>query len=424
MAAPHRPDQPVVRRRRLRLPRRTVRLRLTLLYGVLFLASGAGLLAITYAFVVHQDTGSSLIAASDVGHTSATLELPTSSAATGIHCPVDCGRSATIFAEAFSDGASTQVATENRELLEESGFVLLGMAVFSVGLGWYVSGRVLRPLRTITATTRKFSEKNLHERLGISGPRDELKDLGDTIDGLLERLELAFDTERRFVANASHELRTPLAMMRTSLDVATTKPGGVPREVTVLAAKVREGLDQSEQLVESFLVLARAQHEMVATPTAVDLDGLVCTALDDRRHTVTSRGLKVQLHLGQATVRGSETLLTRLVGNLIDNAISHNVEEGSIWVATSVHGSLASLEVENDGPVLESTQVAELGRPFLRLGPERVAPNSGQGLGLSIVSAIVSTHRGSLRLSARPDGGVKVVVNLPSGGGNRPAGDL
>jgi hypothetical protein len=397
-----------------------VRLRLTVLYGVLFLASGAGLLAITYASVVHIDavstnTSSAGIVACSIGIPSTTTTVAGTTESSKCAESSPPGR---LTAQVYASGAAAEVAKQNRDLLKQSGLALLAMGFVSVVLGWYVSGRVLRPLRTITASTREISEKNLHQRLEISGPRDELKDLGDTIDGLLERLELAFDTERRFVANASHELRTPLAMMRTSLDVATSKPDGVPTEVTLLATKVREGLDQSEQLVESFLVLARAQHGMVVNPAMVDLAGAVAQALSERQNDINRRDLKVQLHLSPVSVRGSKILLTRMVGNLIDNAIAHNVEAGHISVTTSDHGSHACLEVENGGTVLEPAQVAELGRPFQRLGRERIASKSGHGLGLSIVAAIVSTHRGTLRLSAPPEGGLKVVVELPAADGD------
>src|SRR5690242_11278089 len=220
----------------LRLPARTVRLRLTLLYGGLFVASGAALLAITYV-LEHRLSGHIRVTTGPVGAQNPPLGPASNGVAT---------RSAEVAPQVHRDYL--------HELLVGSGVALAIMAVVSVWLGWLVAGRVLRPLRTMTATTRRISEENLHERLALPGRRDELTALGDTIDGLLGRLEAAFVAQRRFVANASHELRTPLAMIRTSVDVAAGKPGPVPPEVNVLAGKVRRGLDQADRLIESFLV--------------------------------------------------------------------------------------------------------------------------------------------------------------------------
>ena len=222
------------------LPRRTVRLHLTLLYSSLFLASGVGLLAMTYVLVAQRISGPFSLNISGGAPPSGTPSRASTS-------PV-------------AQLLRAQAAADLDQFLVQSGIALAIMAVVAIVLGWVVAGRVLRPLQTMTATTRQISEENLHERLALQGPPDELKDLGDTIDGLLARLEAAFDAQRRFVANATHELRTPLTMMRTSLDVAVGKPGPVPPEVNVLAGKLREGLDQADRLVESFLALARAQQ--------------------------------------------------------------------------------------------------------------------------------------------------------------------
>jgi signal transduction histidine kinase len=287
------------------------------------------------------------------------------------------------------------------------------MSVASIGLGWFVAGRVLRPLRTMTMTTRQISEENLHRRLALQGPRDELQDLGDTIDGLLARLEGAFDAQRRFVANASHELRTPLTMMRTSLDVAMGKPGRVPPEVNVLAGKLYEGLDQADRLIESFLILARAHQAALTDLTRVSLPRVLCAALEARQGAVTEMGLEVRQTADCTEVNGSETLLARMMENVIDNAIRHNQRGGFIRVTTEVNGAVARLVVENGGPLLDEGKVLELGQPFRRLGADRTASHNGVGLGLSIVNAIVAAHRGSLDLYARPEGGLRVVIGLP-----------
>jgi signal transduction histidine kinase len=277
---------------------------------------------------------------------------------------------------------------ELHRLLIESGIALALMAVVSIGLGWLVAGRVLRPLRAMTVTARQISEESLDERLAVHGPADELKDLGDTIDGLLARLETAFEAQRRFVANASHELRTPLAMMRTSLDVALGKPSPVPAEVTVLAGKLGEGLDQADKLLEGLLLLARAQ--IVRRALVVD-DGTV-----------------------EGDVTGNETLLARLVANVVDNAVRHNVPGGRVHISSGSRGARARLVVESDGAVIPQEEAQHLGEPFYRLGAERVANNDGTGLGLSIVRAIANGHSGSLQLQARPEGGLRVVVELPA----------
>jgi signal transduction histidine kinase len=299
------------------------------------------------------------------------------------------------------------------------------MAVVSVLLGWVVAGRVLRPLRAMTAATRAISEDNLGERLAMPGPSDELKDLGDTIDALLERLERAFTGQRRFVANASHELRTPLAMMRTSLDVAAAKPGPVPAEVTVLEGKLREGLDQADRLLESLLLLARAQHGGNGDRETVSLGQVLTSALEARSGAITGAGLRVQHAAGGAWVAGDATLLCRMAGNVIDNAIGHNEPGGWIRAETTADRTSARLVVENGGPVLDHNEVTELAQPFRRLGADRTGSVNGTGLGLSIVAAIAQAHGGIMHLYARPRGGLRVVIELPAAAARpsaRPAG--
>ena len=229
------------------LPRRTVRLRLTLLYGSLFLASGAVLLTITYLLVLHS-TG-------NIAHVTGTeLEGPYVTSHSGAPNPAPL--------QARASQLHTQAQRQHDEQLYQlrvqSGIALGLMTIVAALLGWLMAGRVLRPLRTMTAATLRISERNLHERLALQGPSDELKDLSETIDSLLARLQAAFQAQRRFIANASHELRTPLSMMRTSLDVATGKPGPLPPELTALESKLREGLDRADQLLEGFLTLAYA----------------------------------------------------------------------------------------------------------------------------------------------------------------------
>ena len=364
------------------LSRRTVRLRFTVLYGVVFLLSGAGLLAIAG------------LLASGVSVTRPVPTKPPSPSQARI--------------DQLQRQLSEAHAVQSRQLLVGSVIALGVMAVVSVVLGHLVAGRVLRPLRTMTAATRRISADNLHERLAVTGPADEVKDLADTIDELLSRLEGAFTAQRRFVANASHELRTPLATMRASLDVAVAKPDPVPAQTVALAGRLRTELDQVDRLLEGFLTLARTQEGALPDRTTLSLDDLVSAALAARTDDLAARDLDVTAE--GALVSGNETLLRRMVDNVIDNAIRHG---GWIQVATGVSGGMARLVVETDGEVLDQRQVASLAQPFQRLGADRTGSSEGAGLGLSIVAAIASAHGGGLDLCARPSGGLRVSIALP-----------
>jgi signal transduction histidine kinase len=367
------------------LPRRTVRLRLTLLYGALFLASGTVLLAVTYVLVGN---------ATNPSRPSAVVrQRPNVQAKVAL--------------------AIDQHAALMHQVLVSCGIALAVTAVLSIALGWLVAGRVLRPLRAMTAATQRITEQNLGERLAVAGPDDELKRLGDTIDDLLARLEGAFNAQRRFIANASHELRTPLTMMRTALDVATNKPQPPPPGVTVLAGKIRLGLDRADRLLESFLTLAHAQHGGALHFSRVSLDRIAAAVVTDHRDAITAMRLTVEQDHHDAPVQGSEALLTHLLDNLVDNAIRHNQPGGWVRVASAVDGEAARLLVENGGPLLAGRDILDLTQPFRRLGGERTSPAKGVGLGLSIVAAIIETHHGSLDLQARPTGGLRVTVCLP-----------
>jgi signal transduction histidine kinase len=386
-----------------RLPRRTVRLRLTLLYGSLFVVSGAALLGITYLLMRHasgevvQVTGTELAPPRGGGGPAVAPSLE----------PLQ------VQAQRLLVQADRQRAEQLHQLLVQSGIALTIMAVVSVGLGWLVAGRVLRPLRTMVVTTRRISERNLDQRLGLQGPEDELKDLGDTIDGLLSRLQAAFQAQRRFVANASHELRTPLSMMRTSLDVATGKPGPLPPQLTALEGKLREGLDRADRLLGDFLVLARAQQGALPDQAGVSLSRIVATAVDQRGDAIRDRGISLRQELEAVELTGSASLLAHMVDNLVDNAIRHNQPSGWIRVETRSDQQLARLVVENGGSLLDQRTVEGLTEPFRRLGVARTVSEGGVGLGLSIVAAIVVAHRGRLELHARRQGGMRVVVELP-----------
>jgi hypothetical protein len=306
-------------------------------------------------------------------------------------------------------------AGTSHQYLLGSAIALGVMAVVSVAAGWVVAGRVLRPLRVMTAATRRFSADSLHERLAVEGPGDELKDLADTIDALLERLDGAFAAQRRFVANASHELRTPLAAMRVSVDVAVAKPGPVPPGTITLAGQVRAELDKVDQLLEGLLVLARAEHGALPGRAVLPLDCVVSAALAAHQDAITASNLTVQHASGSdgVWVEGSQPLLRRMADNVIGNAIAYNRDGGWIAVTTMAGDGAARLIIENGGDVLDPAEVAGLAQPFRRLGADRTGSDDGAGLGLSIVAAITHAHRGSLQLQARPGGGLTVTITLP-----------
>ncbi|MEU9890151.1 HAMP domain-containing sensor histidine kinase [Sphaerisporangium sp. NPDC051011] len=311
-------------------------------------------------------------------------------------------------------------AGQSRQLLIGSVIALVVMAAISVVLGKVVAGRVLRPLRTITAATRRISAENLHERLAVPGPADEVKDLADTIDGLLERLEASFAAQRRFVANASHELRTPLTTMRASLDVAVAKPQPAPPQTLALADRLRTELDRVDSLLEGFLDLARAQHGALRGRVPVSLGDLASEILAAHATEIAEKDLTIEADTQDAArTEGGPALLSRMVSNVIDNAVVHNRHGGWIRVATGTEDGSARLVVETGGPVLDPAQVARLTEPFQRLAADRTGSETGSGLGLSIVAAIAGAHGGRLDLHARPEGGLRVTIALPRAGAPR-----
>jgi signal transduction histidine kinase len=366
-----------------RLPRRTIRLRLAVLFLAVFLASGAVLLAVTVA--VWQGRTTNLTAV-----------------------PVPAGSPQTL------GHGITEHNSDQHQLLIASVIALAVMAGVSLVVGWLLAGRFLAPLRTITATTRAMSATNLHERLNLTGPEDELTELADTFDELLDRLERSFAFERQFVANASHELRTPLAAMRTSLEVAMAKPGPVPPHIGTLAGRLRRELDNVDRLLESFLTLAETQQGPLGDESTVSLAELARVAIERRADLSSALGLDVeQQQRPDAWVAGSETLLSRVVENVIDNALGHNQPGGWVRVSTVMKDARAHLVVENGGPVLDPDQVTQLTQPFRRIGAERTGSDNGAGLGLAIVSSIVEVHGGTLRLTALTEGGLRVAITLP-----------
>ncbi|RKE06057.1 HAMP domain-containing sensor histidine kinase [Catellatospora citrea] len=377
-----------------RWPGRTVRLRFTLLYAAVFLLSGCALLVLTNVLASVSNT----------------------QPAPGQFPPAQQADPAV--AQQHIRELQTRLdelqTMQSRRLLVGSVVALVVMGLVSLLLGRLISGRVLRPLRTITAATRRISAENLHERLAVAGPQDEVKDLADTVDGLLARLEASFAAQRRFVANASHELRTPLATMRASLDVALAKPEPVPAQTVALAGRVRVELDRVDRLLDGFLMLARAQHGALADRAPIALGRLVEQALASRAD-IDARGLAVDTTgvADDVVAEGSATLLARLVQNLVDNAVVHNEDGGWLRIAAAAADGTVELVVESGGPVLEQAQVDRLASPFQRLGADRVGSDDGSGLGLSIVAAVAEAHGGRLDLRARPAGGLRAAVSLP-----------
>ncbi len=382
-------DQPFLRALR---PHPTIRWRLTLLYGGLFLLCGAALLAITYELFAHL-----------------AYAYPPKPV------PGPGGTPPTLASLKLASAMSAQRDVDMHQLLVESAIALGIMALVSGVLGWVMAGRALAPLRTITATADRISDTNLHERLAMRGPRDELRLLADTIDRLLERLEAAFDAQRLFVANASHELRTPLAMMRTTLDVAIAKPGGVPVQTRELDAELRMDLDHADRLLDGFLALARAQNGRLGDHDQVALEPIITAALAADADQIAAKRLTVETHLTGVDVAGSATLLGRMVENVIENAVRHNPPGGSIVVTLApLEGQRARVTLDSSGPVLDQQAVAQLAQPFKRLGQDRTGSQNRHGLGLSIVAAVAAAHDGRLDLHARAEGGLRVQITLPA----------
>jgi signal transduction histidine kinase len=424
-----------------RFPRRTVRLRLALLYGALFLVSGAALLAMTY-FFVDAATGNSFIVQGKNGVTIAGFQIGTAAPKSALGKPqrINGSATSTLPGRAGSSGSGTStrtgtgeglttkqmkeqaqqfqelaVATHSRELHQlviESGVALAIMAVLSVALGWIVAGRVLRPLRVITAATRDISASNLHERLALDGPDDELKELGDTIDGLLQRLEGSFRSQRQFVANASHELRTPLARQRTLAQVALSDPDASADSLRAAHERILASGEQQEQLIDALLTLSRVQAGAIGRH-AVDLAPLVGNLLAARTAEAESRGIRVIPTLDEAPLEGDPRLVERLLANVLDNALRHNVPGGMVVVRTGTRAGHGWFAVSNDGPVVEADQIERLYEPFERLGAERTNTGDGFGLGLCIVRAVAIAHGASLMTEARPSGGLHVEVRFP-----------
>jgi len=388
-----------------------VRTRLALLYAALFLASGSALLGLTYGLVAASLPAP--IAAPAPGYDKNQL------AKLGAACKQPHPDAGTVLAckQAFAAGAGAATQSVRQRALDSLLlFSLLGLGVMTVasgGLGWFVSGRVLRPVRAITETARRASDQHLGERLALTGARDELKELADTFDDMLERLDLAFAAQRRFVANASHELRTPLTVMRTAIDVALAKPNKTTHQLEDMAARVRRSIDRAENMIEALLVLA-ISDQGVTSRELLDLSAVTEDALELAAPAIARLGLTVEADLAPAETTGDQQLIERMVWNLVDNAVRHNQPRGWIRVATARCPGGAVLRIANSGPVVPPDLVPTLTEPFRRIkgveGQEK-SPG-GAGLGLSIAQSVSTAHGARLDVRSQPEGGLSITVVL------------
>jgi signal transduction histidine kinase len=386
--------------------RRSVRLQLTLVYSGLFLVLGIGLLALTYVLAATRFPVG--------GRDARAATVPGGPVGTGGSAIAGGGGPGQLPAGAAAAHAQAlrELGAALHSLLMMSGVALAAMTLISIMAGWLVAGRVLRPLRTVTTAARRISASNLHERLALTGPADELKELGDTFDGLLGRLEGAFDAQRQFVANASHELRTPLARQRALIEVALDDRQRTAGSLERACERVLASNGHQERLIDALLALAHSQRGLDRRGP-IDLAAVVGDVLRARQPDAQSRGLRVSATLAAAPALGDGRLAERLAVNLVSNAIGHNVPGGWIEIVTGVQDGCATLSVANAGSVIPPDEVDRLFEPFRRLSADRTGSHDGPGLGLSIVRAIVSAHEAKLSASALPGGGLEIGVRFP-----------
>ena len=419
-----------------------------MLYGALFLVAGTALLAITYGLVANgtaagarpfflsgtKGPGVALPAAPGTAPAAPSkggaviIEQKSAGSKTEFQVRAYAGQVNATFDRlvanhqaqltSLTNKANLRIAEVRNDqldtLLTRSGIALGIMALASIGLGWLVSGRVLRPVRTMSSRARGISERNLHERLALEGPDDELKELGDTFDGLLGRLEAAFESQRRFVANASHELRTPITLERALVEVALSDPNPSIESLRETCQRVLTASEQQERLIEALLTLARSQRG-VESSAPVDLREVT----EEVVRSVLSNGLTVKTELGAASTTGDQAMLERLVANLVENAVRYNEPDGWVTAWTGLRNGEPTVEVTNPGPVVAEEQVGELVKPFSRLdgngalAARNADGHQGLGLGLSIVQAIVEAHGARMTTTPRAEGGLEVAVRFP-----------
>jgi signal transduction histidine kinase len=388
--------------------RPTIRVRLTLVYGGLFLAAGVVLLALTYLLVKNN-----LEQPGDVGVHTTRFEgaPPPSDVVLAQAAPeerITVGQAQGVLVRAQQD-----YQRETLKSLLTQGAIALGVVgAAALGLGWLLADRALRPVHQITETARRVARSHdLTERIAYAGPHDDVKELADTFDTMLGRLARAFDGQRRFAANASHELRTPLAINRTLVDVAVRRSDATD-DVKRLGASLLVVNGRHERLIDGLLTLAGSES-VVVDAGPLDLADVAGHVLGQAAAEAAARGVTARHYLRHAPTAGDPVLIERLIQNLVENAIRHNHEGGELTVATRGRDGLTELVVTNTGPVVPPYEVETLFEPFRRLGTDRVHSDRGSGLGLSIVRATATAHRGTVTAAPRRGGGLTVIVRLP-----------
>jgi signal transduction histidine kinase len=394
--------------KRFRPTRLTIRARLTLVYGGLFLLAGVLLIGVTFALVSSQLPGDPDQQNRARLGSSQLLETPGASGI-GATTPTPCP----------SQRSAQQLLTETREstlntLLTQSGIALGGVGAVATGLGWLIAGRMLKPLQRITETARRIADapaadRGLHERIALAGPEDEIEQLAGTFNIMLERLDHSFDGQRRFIANASHELRTPLTLNRTLIEVAMA-PDTASADVRQLGSTLLAINNRHGRLIDGLLVLARSEREVLER-SFIDLADIVEHVVAQTPPETTT----VIPEPAEAETTGNVVLLERLVQNLVENAVRYNLpEDGWVRVTTGTRpDGTVVLQVSNTGPVVPRYEIRRLFEPFHRLSENRLATTPGAGLGLSIVRAVAHAHGGDVHAEPRDGGGLLITVTLP-----------
>jgi signal transduction histidine kinase len=374
-------------------------------YTSLFALGGAGLVLITYLLVAHTLHSTTTTRIPPAIQPALTRCLQAASQRGGVRSDV-MQKCSAVYANGVQAGAAAQRGTTLTHLLTYSLLTLAGVILLAAVAGWIVAGRILRPVHRLTAAARAASEQNLSQRIALQGPRDELRELADTFDNMLERLDRAFASQRQFIANASHELRMPLTVMRTAIDVVLAKPEPTRDELISMATDVRQGVDHAERLVEALLVLARNDQTRTLTDP-LDLAAVAEDALEGR----TANAVTTITTLDEAPVTGDGVLLERLVTNLLDNAERYNIAGGTVSISTATDHGASLVRVINTGRVVPPDQVERLFLPFTRQD-DRIG-HDGVGLGLTLVSSIAAVHGGTVDATAVPTGGLDISVRLP-----------